>query len=110
MFGGGGKASRRGGMRMEKTAACRLSLVGEWILNKVSRRTMKSLCQQGEKNRDSIHGCRGCVRMIPQALGLRDLSAGRLSGSRKLYSKSKDKSPGVIQTEEETQDRSAGAI
>lgn len=74
MFRGGGKASRRGGMRMEKIA-CRPSLVGgEWILNKVSRRTMKSLCQQGEKNRDSIRGCTGCARTIPQALGLQDLS------------------------------------
>lgn len=93
-------------------AVCHPSPVGgEWILNKVLRKTMKSLCQQGEKNRDSIHGCRGCVRTIPPGSGItRFTSAEKLSGSRILYLKSKDKSPTVIQTEEETQDRSADAI
>ena len=73
MFRGGRKVLG-GSMKMEKITACHPPQPGgQWILSKVLRKTMKSLCQQGEKNRDSIHDCRGCVRMIPQALGLWDL-------------------------------------
>lgn len=76
-------------------AICPLPSGGEWILHKAMRKTKKSQSQQGERHRENVPVCRGCVGGVPQTESMRLLHAGKLSSSRTSYLKCKDKSPAI---------------